>query len=333
MKPLVDLTVDQALAAADQVFEDQQNAGGVRAYLGMSGGGKCPRSQWFSWLWADDVHISAKGWKAIQDGFTSEDVAAERLQAVPDLLLQTVDHETGRQFALEDAGGHIRGHMDGVIFHHPAAPRTPHVFEHKAVNERKFKKFQKLKADVGEKATLRAWDENFYAQCQLYLLHGGYTRHWTVVSTAGCRDWDSCRTEFNRDDAEFYANRMKRIVENVGEVPERVSESPNAFACRWCDYSQVCHEGKAPKRNCRTCRYSKPVPGPDWRCSYHDELLTLDRQKSGCDSHRYREAHVPGNPTSTENSDPTYRLPNGELWVDRGESHDPDREPIRCGSE
>ena len=146
--PALDLTVDRALAAADEIFEQQQNDREVRPYLGMSGGGRCPREQWYSWQWADDVHISAKGCKAISDGFTSEDVAAARLQAVPDLLLQTVDHETGRQFALEDAGGHIRGHMDGVIFHHPAAPATPHVFEHKACNERKFKKFQKLKADV-----------------------------------------------------------------------------------------------------------------------------------------------------------------------------------------
>jgi hypothetical protein len=319
--------VDQALAAADEIFERQQNDREVRPYLGMSGGGNCPRAQWYSWQWAVDSHISAKGCKAISDGFTSEDVAAARLQKVPDLLLQTVDHETGRQFALEDAGGHIRGHMDGVVFGLPVS-KTPHVFEHKACNERKFKKFQKLKADVGEKATLRAWDEKYFVQAQLYMLHGGYKRHWTVVSLAGCRDWDSCRTEFSRDDAEFYANRMERIVENIDEMPERVSESPNAFACRWCDFIGVCHEGTAPKRQCRTCRFSKPVPGPDWRCSHHDELLTLDRQKSGCNSHRYRAAFIPGIPTSTENIDTTYRLANGQLWVDRGETDEPNREPV-----
>ena len=176
---------------------------------------------------------------------------------------------------VEDAGGHVAGHLDGVVMHHPTAPKTKHVWESKVVNERKLAKFRKIKGDAGEKATLRQWDFEYWVQAQLYMLHTQMTRHWMVVSASGCRDWDFCRTELDRDQAEYFAERMRSMVANVDELPERVSESPAAGACRFCDFVDVCHEGAAIERNCRTCRFSTPVDGPNWMCGLDDVALTL----------------------------------------------------------
>jgi hypothetical protein len=282
-------TPDPILVAADLEMERREAAKPRRLHLGMSGGGQCPRFQWFSWLWAHDGAIPARGLRAIDDGNRGEDVVAARIQAAPDTTLLTLDPDTGRQFEVVDAGGHVRGHMDGVIYSHPKAPKTPHVWECKVVNEKKLAAFRKIKKSDGEKETLRNWDFVYWVQAQLYMLYGGYKRHWLTVASAGVRDWDACRTVFKHDEAEYFAERMRSMVENIDELPERVSDNPAAFACKWCDAKAVCHEAAPVARNCRTCRFSAPVDGPQWLCTKHDFFLSADEQIAGCSDYTVRE--------------------------------------------
>jgi hypothetical protein len=164
------------------------------------------------------------------------------------------------------------------------------VWECKVVNQKKFEQFKRLKASVGEKETLRMWDHVYWVQAQLYMLHGGYKRHWITVASAGCRDWDAARTEFSRDEAEYFAERMRSMVENVGELPERVADNPKSPDCMWCDFKQVCHEGAPVERNCRTCAFARPVPGPQWLCGKHEHYLDVAEQQAGCADYALRES-------------------------------------------
>lgn len=286
----VERKTDPALEAADREMERLEKLKPPRLHLGQSGGGMCNRRQYYGWLWAHDRDIPAKGLRAIRDGINNEDIVAADIARTPGITLLTRDPETGRQFEVLDAGGHIAGHMDGVILGHPAAPKTPHVWECKVVNERKFKKFQSCKQMYGDKFALKNWDHVYWVQAQLYMLHGGYKRHWITVATAGARDWDATRTELDRDEAEYYAQRMVEMVECVDELPGRISDNPTAFDCKWCDARSICHEGAPVKRNCRTCRFSKPIEGPQWHCERHDKNLTAAEQMSGCDLLELRNA-------------------------------------------
>ena len=74
---------DQLLAAADAEMERREAAKPPRLHLGMSGGGYCPRRQWYGWLWAGPRRIPARGLRAIDDGVRGEDVIAARIQASP----------------------------------------------------------------------------------------------------------------------------------------------------------------------------------------------------------------------------------------------------------
>lgn len=281
---------DPVLEMAEREMERREAMKPARLYLGMSGGGYCPRRQWYQWTWAGGKVIPARGLSAIDDGNRGEDVVAARIQQVAGVTLLTRDPETGRQFEVTDAGGHVRGHMDGVILDHPAAPKTPHVWECKVVNIKKFNEFKKIKERDGEKATLKQWDFVYWVQAQLYMLYGGYKRHWIVVASAGCRDWDAARTELVRDEAEYFAERMRTMVENVNELPERVSESPKAPECMWCDFKDLCHEGAPALNNCRTCEFSRAVDGPQWHCGKHDKLLSGEEQVAGCGQFQLRKA-------------------------------------------
>jgi hypothetical protein len=279
---------DPVLAAADSALARRENGRPRRMYLGMSSGGRCARQQWYAWLWAGSRELDAASLRRIADGYAGEDIAAARIQAVADVALLTRDPETGEQWEVADAGGHVRGHLDGVVVGHTVAPKAKHVWESKVVAEKSLAKFRKIKGEVGEKAALRQWNFEYWVQAQLYMLHTGMTRHWIVVSSAGCRDWDAARTELDRDQAEYFAERMRSMVQNVDELPERAGETPFHPACRFCDFTAICHEGAPVEKNCRTCRHSKPVDGPDWICSLDDCALTAAQQIAGCDRHKLR---------------------------------------------
>ncbi len=309
---------DPVLEAADRNLELRSNSGRRRQYLGLSGAGKCPRQQAYEFKWAGQRTISARGLKAIADGYATELIASKRLQGAAGMILHAKDPETGEQWAASHFGGHVRGHLDGVIEQHPVAPKTAHIWEHKAVNEKSLARFRKLKDEKGEKEALKAWNYEYWAQAMTYCLSFNIERHYIVVSSPGARGWEGARTNLDRDQAEFLLDRLHSIVTDIDHLPDRISDSPYAYACRFCPFKTICHDGGEVERNCRTCRFSKPIDGPDWHCSQYDKNLTAEEQEAGCDRQRFRSSFVPGYETAVDGINPTYRLANGTDWSDTG---------------
>ena len=165
------IQADPTLMAADRELEARSRREPRRNYLGISAiGHACSRKLWY------DVHqpiteqFSAATLKRFEDGHKSEDLMAIRLRMAAGIQLWTVDPDTGQQFECSDFGGRFKGHMDGVILGLHQSPRTPHVWEGKAVNEKKFANFKKAKAQYGEKGALEQWDYVYWCQAQAYMV-------------------------------------------------------------------------------------------------------------------------------------------------------------------
>lgn len=277
-------SVNQTLAAVDAAIESAQESS-PRSYMGMSGiGHPCSRHLWFGLHHAKVRKISAKGLRAIQDGFAGEDVMASRLRMVPGITLHTVDPSTGRQFGLEACGGHVKGHMDGAILGVLEAPKTWHVWEHKQVNETKFKQLQKFVVELGEKNALEKWDQVYFGQAQLYMGHTEMTRHFLTVATPGGREYMSVRTEFQRDKFEALEAKAQAVID-AQEPPERIGGA-DWYECKWCDYFDICHGEEAPAVNCRTCAHSTAEKNGTWTCSGTGAVLTVQQQRDACIEHR-----------------------------------------------
>ncbi len=217
--------VNQTLAAIDLAMYESQDST-ARPYLGMSGiGNPCERANWMAFHWVAKRMIEAKNLRAIEDGFAGEDVMAARLRKVKGITLYTVDPATGRQFSLSDHGGHFnRGHMDGAIQGVLEAPKTWHPWEHKQVNETKFKKLITLAAEAGEKEALKKWDVIYYAQAQCYMGYTGMDRHFLTVASPGGRDYTSVRTEFNKEDYDKLVAKAQRVIHSP-EPTERIGDA------------------------------------------------------------------------------------------------------------
>ena len=236
---------DPTLDAADAALVELSLREKPRSYLGMSSlGDECSRKLWYRFHRPKVERFDAGTLKRFADGHASEAVVIERLRRVPGLTLLPIDPESGRQWRLEDFDGKLAGHMDGVVLGLLQAPKTWHVFECKATSDKKFGELLRIKAKVGEKQALREWNATYHAQAILYMGYAGLTRHYTVVCTAGARDWTSLRTEFEPAAFEALKAKAERILN--AQVPlARVSNDPSWFLCRMCHYAPRCHGGAA----------------------------------------------------------------------------------------
>ena len=149
----------------------------------------------------------------------------------------------------------------------------------------KFKKLNKLKEEKGEKKALAEWDEIYFSQAQIYMHQARVERHYLTVTTPGGRDYTSCRTEFNNKIAENLITKGKSIIFDNWNIPPRASSKREFYKCKWCEYSEICHDGKFPLVNCKTCRYSEPIDGGVRKCLYKEE--TLDNNMLNLDTCQY----------------------------------------------
>ena len=244
MALLPDIFSDPTLEAIDRITEAEAAAEPPRKYLGASAlGDKCERKLWYQFNGYPASPRRATLIYAAQDGHRSEAVMADRLRKVPGVELWTLD-EQGNQYGFIDFDRQFAGHIDGMIRGILQAPKTLHIWENKALNEKRFKEFRKVLDTHGEKQCLVNFDFKWYTQAQLYMGYFDVTRHYLTACYAGARETLSCRTEFDR--AFFDASRAKalRIIE-AKAPPARLSERPEFFECKWCEFWGVCHGGGA----------------------------------------------------------------------------------------
>lgn len=302
------------LAASDEALVAQQERR-RRNYLGMSAiGGACERSLWYNFRWVAQPNFDAATLKRFEDGHASEAVAVRRLKVTPGLDVHEVGDD-GEQFGFKDLGGHFSGHMDGVILGLVQAPKTWHVLEIKA--SEKWADLDKARKKVGEKHALAEWNATYYAQAVLYMDYAGLDRHYLVCVSPGARRWTAVRTNADPSFATILKAKAERIA-FTDAAPKRIG-GPDSFACRWCDYAAICHQGAPAERNCRTCLNVSPTRNGEWRCEKFGHCLSKSDQDAGCGEHRFLPDLVPGEQIDAAEWGVTYRLADGSQWVDRGQ--------------
>jgi len=317
---------DPMLDAMDAAQEAAQTKEKRRPYLGMSSlGNECIRQQWLGFRWAKLISFKAQTLRYFDDGHRTEDLIAQRIQAVPGVELQIVDEkDPTRQIGWRDFGGHLRGHADGILTGLLQAPKTKHLWENKAVNDKKFAKLEKLKK-VNEKAALMLWDFVYYAQQVLYMDYEGLTRSWMTVTTPGGRKQLGVRTEADPAEAMKLKAKAERIIFSE-EMPEAFSDTDKVPPCLFCELKGICRGRELAERNCRTCAHVTPERDGTWSCGFFKGELSKDlsyeRQTTGCSQHRYHPTFIAGEviDSSPEQNWIDYKMNDGNYWHDEGEN-------------
>lgn len=250
----------------------------ARPYLGASVLGEpCARRLWYGFRWVGSESFDGRMLRLFDTGHREEARLLEEMRAAG---MQVWDRQAdGRQFSVEFCGGHGAGHLDAVVLGLPEAPATPHVFDVKTVNA---KKFAELK-----KNGFRATYPRYHAQGTVY---AGLMDLDRIAFAFVVKDTDEIhleRFEFDRAEFDRLMERSAAIV-FAAEPPTGLSTDPAWWECKLCPFHAHCHGTAAPAPTCRSCAHATPLRGGGWACEEPKRPRPLDTaaQRAGCESHR-----------------------------------------------
>lgn len=283
--------METAIKKALLAKAEERNNEPHRRHLGASQiGGECLRSIWYNFYWVMKVNFSGRMHMLFQEGFAFEDWIMPQLRAAGYTVAE-VD-EAGNQYRLGEEGL-LCGSCDGYIFLEGEWAIT----EMKTHNDKSFKALVK---DEVKKSK-----PQHFVQMQVYMGYAGLKKALYIAKNKNDSDLYFEIIEF--DQAVFDDARMKAHVIRTNGPPKRVSEKPTFYKCKWCDFSDICHEDKIPEVNCRTCiNFSlDQVNQPMCKGILISEAIEL----SGCEDHVFRPDLTPWEPVVGNDKAVTY--PNG----------------------
>jgi hypothetical protein len=145
----------------------------------------------------------------------------------------------------------------------PGSKPRPFLLEFKTYND---KRFQKLKDEKVQKS-----DPKYYTQCIGYM---GYNKLDGCLFCAVNKNDDELYFEW----VPFEKYAFRRLVDSAEDIihatepPERISNNPSWWQCKFCDFHGVCHGKQPALKSCRSCKHAQPAPDAKWVCGLGKEF-------------------------------------------------------------
>lgn len=268
------MKAEKTLAAINAKLEQNQEKK-HRKHLGASVlGNKCSRQIYYSFRWFFKELFEGQMLRLFDRGHLEENRFMGWLEMIGCKTWPT-DPSTGKQWRISFGDGHGGGSCDGVAIGSPDLPsNTPFLCEFKTHNRKSFESLQK-------EGLCQSKPEHF-AQTQIYTVKLGLPVgiYWAVN-----KDDDNLHPEIIQPNPQFVAtliDKGERIIW-TRKPPAKIAKSPGHWYCKnFCRFTDICHNGTMPEKNCRTCQFSAPVAGGEWFCERYSCKLTFENQTSGC---------------------------------------------------
>lgn len=277
-----------------------------RPHLGASQIGKeCSRALWYQFRHMDRPDLDGRLLRLFETGDREEGRIVANLRAVG-VKVWDRDPETGKQIRFTAHEGHFALSLDGVGEGFKESSQ-PHTLEFKTMNDKHFRAMQ----NMGCKETKPV----YWAQCQIGMHLAGLDRCAFIA--------------VNKNTDDIYMERIKldaaealKLVAKAGEViwsdkpPARLSNDPSFFGCKFCEFHAVCHRGKPPEVNCRTCAHATPERGGDgaWSCAKGREFGAV------CPQHLFNPYAMPWEVRDAGPDFVEYQTADGEVIRNEGNS-------------
>lgn len=254
-----------------------------RTHLGASLiGSECARAIWYGWRWATKPKFSGRILRLFNRGHLEEARFIALFLMIGCQVYQ--QDENGKQYRISHAEGHFGGSGDGIAVGLPELQAGQAcLLEFKTHSEKSF-------IEVVKKGVREAKFEH-YVQMQMYMKKMGLA---VALYGAVNKNTDALHLEYvflDEATAEQFLHRGELLVW-MDEAPNKISQTPGFFKCKWCDHAPVCHMNRPPDRNCRTCKFSRPVANAQWVCMKEVQHVVIDKQRqfAACDSYtRHKE--------------------------------------------
>lgn len=279
-------------------------------------GAECERQLWYGFRWAYPPEVfDARRLRIFESGNIEE---ARIVAGLKDAKFEVLDLDpaTGKQFKIRLVGGHVRGKTDGKIRGIPEAPNKWHVLECKSHNDKSFN-------DMIKNGLEKSKPEHF-VQCQIYMHADKIDRTLYYFVNKNDDTEYSYRVEYDQLLCISLELKAERVITS-SHAPAKQFEDPTsklAFTCGFCKAKELCQEGGAAARNCRTCLHSTAHLDGDarWSCARHNHDLTIEQQQAGCPNHLFLPDLVAGEQVDADEGGEwvEYRMADGSIWRDGG---------------
>ena len=251
----------------------------TRSHLGASElGSECERKLWLNFRWHYDADFSGRMLRLFETGSLAEQRFIDNLYSIG-VTVKALDEVTGSQHRVSALSGHFGGSLDAVAYNiDPEDPSRLYILEFKTHNDKSFTSLQKQ--GVAES------HYQHYAQLQIYMGLSGIEQS---VCHAENKNTDELYEEIvylNKDVFDTLMAKARRVIQSQ-TPPAKINDNPAYFKCKMCPAFDVCHGGKQPNKNCRTCKHSEPTSNGLWMCRKKNQTLTVQDQQAGCEQHEY----------------------------------------------
>ena len=269
---LAKIIVDNIDAYAQATYHD-----GFRKHLGASIIGEdCARKVWYGWRWMVENVPTGRLLRLFNRGHREEDRFIEYLVGIG-FEVWNKDPVSGKQFKCSRVGGHFGGSLDSILRPPPWFMLPPELL---FLGEYKTKGtgggFAKLKSDG-----IIVTNGQHYDQMCTYGANYGY--QYAIYFAVNKND-DDLHVEvipLNWKRAEEVEAKATYII-GQQTPPPKIALQETHWKCKGCEFVGVCHRGETPAKNCRSCKYSRPIQDAQWYCDGHKVILTDDVIKTGC---------------------------------------------------
>lgn len=205
----------------------------------------------------------------------SEDVSDDPHQ----IALATAEGEGPKQWHFIDHDDHFAGSSDGRIRAGEdcqlTLPEGWGSLECKTHSDKSFKQLT-AKGVLTSKPT-------HYVQMQVYMHY--FELDWAFYFAVNKND-DTLYAEvvyYKEEIAMWYIANAWKIIQ-AKEPPQRLTDDPSWWECKFCAFREICHYDETPQKNCRSCAFAQPVENGEWRCNKFNGILPKDFVPKGCNS-------------------------------------------------
>jgi len=263
----------KVIMSSPDAFRPQEKSS-FRSHMGCSMLGEpCDRRLYYSFRFAKEPKFNGQTLRIFQFGHILEPMLIAMLQSIGCQVTQ-ID-ENGKQMRVSH-GTFIGGSSDGIATGIPDLPDETVLLEFKSSNLKSFKKIQEKGVKI-EKPL-------HYAQMCLYMQKMGLRYGLYVVYSKDNSQLHAEIIEFDDYVASHYFSRAMSIVHDT-KPSKRISNNPDVFACKFCDFREICFFNEQPTTTCRSCKYANPSEENGWVCELHHAKLSMERQLNACDSY------------------------------------------------
>lgn len=225
--------LNKTVSLIDKWYEQKEAKKGGEQYptLRVSElGDSCARKLWYRFNWVlPPEKFQGRMLRLFDRGHREEE------RFIKPLMDMGVDVFNEQQ-EVTACDGWLTGHIDGIALGLPESPKTPHLVEFKTHSQKSYDDLVKHKM---QKSKFK-----HFVQTQVYAHLLGLTR---IMYLAVNKNTDEIYQERIETDGAFAKSQIARAERIIfaEEPPERISQNPQWYECKFCSFRDVCYNGQS----------------------------------------------------------------------------------------